>query len=116
MIAGLVYNADYEGLLGASIDWVAGGNFDGYIHKTILRFYEDGRVLRTFKIIDQSRYDGLIENSDRMGSFRATDTGTFTCSFDTYSMRGRILGDKNQYLAFSIFEHGLTECYELKMS
>jgi hypothetical protein len=111
----LKFKVDYEGLLSAQVDWVAGGNFDGYVYKTILCFYEDGKVIRTLKILDQSRYDGYKNGSESIGTFRASDTDTITCSFENHIMRGKILGDKDQYLAFSVYGSNYTECYELKV-
>ncbi len=34
----LRYNIDYKGGLVAIVDWIAGGNFDGYLYKTSLEY------------------------------------------------------------------------------
>jgi hypothetical protein len=113
----LRYDVDYKGLLGARIDWVGGGNFDGYIYRVCLRFLkENNRVVRTIKIVDDSRYDGEAYTAENYGTFSETDKATITCIFPEFQMRGKILGERNQYIAFSIFTPqrniDVVECYE----
>jgi hypothetical protein len=114
----LFYDRDYEGQLLTQVDWIAGGNFDGYILRKYLRFSKaDNMVTRITKVIDNSRYDGIIESTELKGTFSETDKATITCRFENIEMRGKILGDKNQYIAFSIISLPsniiLTECYEI---
>ncbi|MCX6180352.1 MAG: hypothetical protein NT150_00295 [Bacteroidetes bacterium] len=114
----LIYDIDYEGRLKTQVDWIAGGNFDGYILREYLRFSKtDNTVKRITRVIDSSRYDGIIESTEIKGTFYETDKATITCKFENFEMRGKILGDKNQYIAFSI--NGLhsntipNECYQM---
>jgi hypothetical protein len=114
----LRYDQDYKGSLTASIDWIAGGNFDGYIYRVHLRFLKDGnRVIKAVKIVDDSRYDDEAYMEENYGTFSETDKGTITCVFPNFEMRGKILGEANQYIAFSVFLSGnkehVTECYEI---
>jgi len=114
----LQYDVDYKGSLHASVDWIAGGNFDGYIYRSCLRFLkENNRVIKTIKIVDDSHYDDKVYTEEIYGTFSETDKGTITCVFPDFKMRGKILGEKNQYIAFSVFisQNGrdVPECYEL---
>jgi hypothetical protein len=116
----IYWDRAYEGPLNASIDWVAGGNFDGYVYRITLRFVAEGRkVIRTKSILDQSRYDGHVASDESIGTFSDTDKATLTCFFDTFQMRGKLLGERNQFIAFDIWPANRdldrwTECYELK--
>ena len=114
----LRYNIDYKGGLVASVDWIAGGNFDGYLYKTSLRFLiENNTVIKTRVIIDKSRYDDEIYTQEELGTYSETSKATITCIFDNYKMRGKILGEKNQFIAFSViyenYNRNITECYEI---
>jgi hypothetical protein len=114
----LQYDVDYKGALIASVDWIAGGNFDGYVYRVCLRFIkENNRVIKAIKIVDDSHYDDKAYGKENYGTFSETDKGTITCVFPNFRMRGKILGDKNQYIAFSIFPAPQysrdTECYEI---
>lgn len=71
----------YEGGLSASIDWVAGGNFDGYVYRKTLRFSEHNIVRMNTIILDQSRYDGEADNAEMIGHHEASDHKTITCTF-----------------------------------
>lgn len=114
----LKFNVEYEGPLLASIDWVAGGNFDGYVYQSFLRFQEDSTVIIATRIIDQSRYDGKMNDSEIRGTFSEGDKRTIDCVFEKFEMRGKILGLKNDLIAFAILnpktrDHS-TECYKLR--
>jgi hypothetical protein len=106
----------YEGGLSASIDWVAGGNFDGYVYRKTLRFSEHNIVRMNTIILDQSRYDGEAENAEMIGHYEASDHKTITCTFGDYKMRGKILGEQGAYIAFSIshpdVKKSSSECYK----
>jgi hypothetical protein len=113
------YGVDYEtGTMVGFIDWIAGGNFDGYLYKKALNFSKTGnKVILTSKIIDQSHYDGHKEDVQIVGKYKYTDKVTITCIFDSFEMRGKLLGKNNQYIAFSIFNHdsqgtSREECYK----
>ena len=115
----LVYDVDYQGPLEALVDWIAGGNFDGYIYKTYLRFSrESNTVVSKCKIVDQTAYDDHREDWEQVGTF-SFDTvhGAITCTFEKFTLRGRILGDRNQYIAFSSYRPEIRQeksiCYEL---
>ena len=104
-IENLSYDTLYEGNLDASIDWVAGGNFDGYITQTSLYFIEEGSIViwrRT--VLDQSRYDGEAEDLELHGKFREADKKTLTCTFKEFEIRGKILGNKHELIAFAYWE------------
>ncbi len=86
-IPNLMYNINYISSPQATVDWIAGGNFDGYIYKTILRFLEDSHtVIRTTVIVDKSRYDSEINTSEQTGTFSETEKSTITCTFQNFSL------------------------------
>ncbi len=119
MVNHLRLEQEYIGGFSAEIDWVAGGNFDGYVYERILRFSKDNTVKMTNVILDQSRYDGDKANSEITGRYEETDHNTITCYFGTREMRGVVLGEQGEYLAFSVHYPGLhtaqiiKECYKL---
>ena len=116
----ILFEEDYIGGPSAEIDWVAGGNFDGYVYKKILRFSKDNTVKMTTVILNQSKYDGHLADSEITGNYKNTDHNTITCYFGTREMRGVVLGEQGEYLAFSVHYPGLhtaqiiKECYKLK--
>ena len=117
-IAKLVFNVDYKGSLFASVDWIAGGNFDGYIIRNSIRFIKENNiVIRTQTVVDKSRYDDDINSSEISGTYFESGHATISCVFEKFEMRGKILGDKNQFIAFSLYSRenniSRTECYEL---
>ena len=90
-IENLVYNADYNSGPLARIDWIAGGNFDGYIYRITLRFSEENNmVTRIVKIIEKSRYDGKISTQELKGTFFETDKRAIMCEFGEFRMHGKI--------------------------
>jgi hypothetical protein len=116
----LQYDVDYKGELMARIDWVAGGNFDGYLYRVHLRFLkENNTVIRAIKIVDDSRYDddAYKEEKYEYGTYSEADERAITCVFPNFEMRGRVLGEINQYIAFSVYfprtKLHETQCYEL---
>ncbi len=93
---------EYLGPLLCLVDWVAGGNFDGYVYQQRLRFLGDGQtVTLTTTIVDDSRYDGNRTGSSVNGRYLAGDHGTILCNFDGLSMRGVVLGKANELLVFT---------------
>lgn len=85
------------------VDWVAGGNFDGYITQQSISFIEhNNQVLVQTRIIDQSRYDGYAEESETFGSFSDTDKDTITVKYGQLEMRGKILGENKEFIVFSV--------------
>jgi hypothetical protein len=109
---------DYLSGLIASVDWIAGGNFDGYIFRYRLRFSSENRIVTLETIvIDESRYDGKVNPDVHRGVYKDSDKATITCVFDDFEMRGKILGKNNQYIAFSSMtndrSHSWSGCFEL---
>lgn len=110
-----VYEKNYRSGICASIDWVAGGNYDGYIYeKSLIFIRESKKVIMKTKILDDSRYDGVINDGEVVGSYSFTDHNTITCYFGEIRMRGKVLGINNEYIAFSIFHQRIS--YPMKES
>lgn len=111
------YNKKYQtGLIAPHIDWVAGGNFDGYVIQKSLIFFEEGQIVElSIEIIDQSRYDGNKEAAVIQGTFEFTDKDTLTLHFSSENYRGKILGPHQNLLAFAITSEKSVrnEVYEL---
>ena len=111
------FDKEYEeGATAPFVDWVAGGNFDGYIHKKSIKFIEtNNQVIIKHTVLDQSSYDGNATNSETVGKFEYTDKDTITEKFE---MRGKILGSQNEYIVFSVshplMDNGVREVYQLK--
>ncbi|WP_343691823.1 hypothetical protein [Chitinophaga sp.] len=102
----IAFDKVYEGPVDARIDWVAGGNFDGYIYKTSLRFTEEkSEVVLTTRIIDQSSFDGIEFDEDLIGKFEFSDKRAIVCQFPNFDMRGSLLGENNEFIAFSIWHN-----------
>ncbi len=115
----LVYEKNYEGPFVTYVDWVAGGNFDGYILRKYLNFSKENNcVYKTLSVIDSTRYDGRVEEKVYKGTYEETDKATITCNFENYQMRGKILGNKNQFISFSCTNSSTgfyeNECYEIR--
>jgi hypothetical protein len=102
MINHLKLEEDYIGGVSAEVDWVAGGNFDGYVFKRILRFSKNNMVKMTTIILDHSRYDRDITDFEVTGKYEETDHNTITCYVGLRQMRGVNLGDQGKYLTFSV--------------
>ena len=98
------YNVEYECGAQASIDWVAGGNFDGYIFKKSILFKKDSNqaIIKTH-IIDQGRYDGKKSDSEVLGVYEFTDKDTISLKYNDFTMRGKILGNEKELIAFSVY-------------
>lgn len=117
----LQYDEDYYGPLSASVDWVAGGNFDGYVYQQRLRFSEkDQKVTLFYDIIDASRYDSKVDAGSVEGHYQATDHETITCSIGETTLRGVLLGPNKSIIAFSRRQVGVDRlddvCYALQKS
>jgi hypothetical protein len=110
------FDLEYEeGPTAPFVDWVAGGNFDGYIQKKTLNFIEsNNQVLLEVTILDQSRFDGQASNSEILGKFEYTDKDTITIKYADIEMRGKILGDKREFIVFEIFGQNIKEVYKLR--
>ncbi len=110
------FDIEYEeGATAPFVDWVAGGNFDGYIQKKSIKFIElNNQVILKSTILDQSRYDGEAANSEIFGKFEYTDKDTITIKYGETEMRGKILGDKKEFIVFEIFSLKCKEVYKLK--
>ncbi len=109
--------AYYEGITAPFIDWIAGGNFDGYLVQKSLLFRElDKKVELHTKVIDQTRYDGKIKDSAIIGSFEQSDKDTITLTFDHFQMRGVLLGENKEMIAFDSWHPTIkrTEVYKMK--
>lgn len=115
----IIFGREYESGIAADVDWVAGGNFDGYVYRSTMIFFKEGnKVILKKTILDQSKYDGEAKHSVLEGQFAFTDHATITCFFNETKMRGKILGQSGEFLAFSVFHSKLTfnmsVCYEWK--
>ncbi|MFN8395019.1 MAG: hypothetical protein U0176_10260 [Bacteroidia bacterium] len=113
----LRFGKNYLGGLKASVDWVAGGNFDGYVYRFRMRFENGNGVVTLEKeVLDKSRYDDEVRPLRLVGEYFETDHSTITCRFPDFSMRGVVTGDRGQYLAFSASRgnDSWTECYQLE--
>ena len=114
------FDTEYEeGATAPFVDWVAGGNFDGYLLKKSMKFTEsNNQVLIKHTVLDQSRYDGIATNSEILGEFEYTDKDTITVKYQEVKMRGKILGDQNEYIVFSVshplIDKPTKEVYQLK--
>lgn len=107
------FNVPYESGLLAYADWVAGGNFDGYVYKKTLIFNEIGnRVTIKYTTLDQSNYDGEQGDFEISATFQYTDHETITITNNQVVQRGKILGDNRQYIAFSYLSPNLPELNE----
>jgi hypothetical protein len=111
------YETEYfEGITAPYIDWVGGGNFDGYLIQKILIFKELGKKVELYtKVINDKRYDGSILDSIIIGNYQETDKETITLTFDNFEMRGKVLGDNEEIIAFSLWSKTLNrnEVYKL---
>ena len=111
------YNTEYfEGKTAPYIDWVGGGNFDGYLIQKILKFREeDNKVELHTRVINKIRYDGTVEDSVINGTYKQTEKDTLTLVFDNFEMRGKILGENDEIIAFSVWSKlvNKTEVYKI---
>ncbi|MCU0440268.1 MAG: hypothetical protein MUC49_20450 [Raineya sp.] len=116
----LHFDKFYESGISASIDWIAGGNFDGYIYQMLLKFSKEDRLVTLFfKVLDKSRYDDEINDSQIQGEFSIDQQhAAIICVFENFEMRGSILGNNNEYIAFSVLysesRYNTEVCYKLK--
>lgn len=106
-----------QGPTAGFVDWVAGGNFDGYIQQKSIQFNGSKEVIIKIIILDQSRYDGNVQNSEVKGVFRHTDKNALTIKLENIEMLGKVLGDNGEYIVFSVFHFpsntGWNEVYKL---
>lgn len=112
---GIKYDSEYfEGITVPYIDWVGGGNFNGYLIQKSLIFRElDNKVELHSKVINAKRYDGNV--SDILtGHYRETEKETLTLSFDNFEMGGKILGDNEDIMAFSVWGKTLNKNESIK--
>ena len=95
------YKTEYfEGITAPYIDWVGGGNFDGYLIQKSLIFKElDNNVELHTKVINAKRYDGSIFDSVLIGNYRQTDKEMITLTFLNFEMRSKILGGNDEIIA-----------------
>lgn len=114
---GIKYDSEYfEGVTAPHIDWIAGGNFDGYLIQKSLIFRElDHKVELHSKVINAQRYDGNVSDTVLTGHYRETENETLSLSFDNFKMLGKILGDNNDIMAFSVWGETLkkNEVYKI---
>ncbi|RFM31432.1 hypothetical protein [Chitinophaga silvisoli] len=103
----IVFDKEYEGPVDAFVDWIAGGNFDGYLYKTSLRFTQaESKVVLTTKIIDQSKFDDRnAHDQDAVGTFSVTDKSAIVCQFGDFEMRGSVVGKEHEFIAFSCWRN-----------
>ncbi|KOY84310.1 hypothetical protein AD998_21740 [bacterium 336/3] len=112
------YDIEYfEGITAPYIDWVGGGNFDGYLVLKSLIFKQlNKKVELHTKVVDKTRYDGKIEDSVLIGTFEQSDKDTITLIFEHFQMRGKILGKNEEMIVFDIWHTATkrTEVYKIK--
>lgn len=114
-----IFNKEYESGPEGVADWIAGGNFDGYLFKKSILFRENSNevILKT-TIIDQSRYDGERSDSEITGQYAYTGKDTITIQYQQLTMLGKILGKQREFIIFSLeynSEHlDRAEVYQLK--
>jgi hypothetical protein len=115
-IVKIVFGKEYIGNLEGRADWVAGGNFDGYIKQSTLVFHSNKTVIKKTNIVDDTRYDGVVQGNESIGRYSETDKKAIECEFDNFSMLGYILGGEHQYLIFTVISkknnYTSTECYQ----
>lgn len=93
-----------QGPIAGFIDWIAGGNFDGYIIQRSIQFIEkDNQVCIKSKVLNQSSYDGYVKDFETYGVFEYTSKNTITVRYNDIEMRGKILGNNREFIAFSVF-------------
>ena len=113
------FEVPYEtGPIAPFVDWVAGGNFDGYVVKYTLTFHEASNTVTHRKVVvDQSRYDGSVSDAKSTGTFEYSDKNTITVHLSTVTLRGRILREDRSMIVFSYFEpasmRGMNEVFQL---
>jgi len=111
------YDSEYfEGITAPYIDWVGGGNFDGYLIQKSLIFRElDNKVELHSKVINAKRYDGNVSDIVLTGYYREIEKETLKLSFDNFEMLGKILGDNKDIIAFSVWDKTLkkNEVYKI---
>lgn len=90
------FNTPYIGKMNARTDWVAGGNFDGYIHADVLTFYEEGCILMWEHKIIASCYDEELPKDELIHKTTYDFSDARGIKFLGY--RGRFLGDNNEFL------------------
>lgn len=111
----LHYDRWYQSGLKASVDWVAGGNFEGSISMSFIRFLKgtDMVEIRTDRISDRggSKTRGTVIQ----GKFTDGGKGAINLKFKNRSMRGFVLGRDDEYIAFESFfpgiKYSITEAY-----
>ncbi len=114
------FDIAYEtGATAPYVDWVAGGNFDGYIHKKTIQFIESSnQVIVKYIVLDKSRYDGDVNDSEIFGKFEYTDKDTITIEYGEIKMRGKILGEKKEFIVFDLLRPSMDfvyhEVYQIK--
>ena len=112
------FNRNYECGPLASIDWVAGGNFDGFVYTKSMMFQEDSKevIIRTF-VLNQDKYDGQRRDTEIIGQYEFTDKDTLTVTYNKVKMRGKILRNGTEYIVFTVshplLKGGSKEVYQL---
>jgi len=96
------FNIPYIGRMTAHTDWVAGGNFDGYIQADVITFYEEGCVITWETKVIASFYDDELPKDSLIHKTVYDFTDSRAIKFLGY--RGRFLGDNNEYLVLDPFE------------
>jgi hypothetical protein len=88
------------------VDWVAGGNFDGYLYELSLCFISDTEVVYEKKIIDDRHADDKPKGFSMNGKYYSSDKAAFICEFPATKMRCVIVGDTNEYIVASVTYEG----------
>lgn len=116
----IVYDSWYQSGILASVDWVAGGNFDGGIYQYHLKFLKKDNkvVMKITEIVYRRKWlkpDKLLQ-----GKFDTSYKGSIKLSFDDFTMNGFVLGEHGRYIAFDLSFKGTNrhyaQAYELNVS
>ncbi|HLP14540.1 MAG TPA: hypothetical protein VK177_21595 [Flavobacteriales bacterium] len=92
----MLFNIPYIGTMTARTDWVAGGNFDGYIQADVITFFEEGCVVIWEHRVVAASFDDVLPKDHLM--HKATYDFNDPRGIKFLGYRGRFLGDKKQFL------------------
>lgn len=101
-IDNIVQLTKYKSRTHCIVDWVAGGNFDGYLYEFTLYFISDTEVVYEKKIINGRYADDKPREFSINGNYYSSDKAAFICAFPSTRMRCVIVGDENEYIVASI--------------
>lgn len=103
------FNTPYIGQLQARTDWVAGGNFDGYIMADVITFLKETNEIVWEQKAVAHFYDGRLPETKLIQRETYDFSDKRAICFMGY--RGRFLGDKNEYLILDAGNSGEVLCF-----